>query len=213
MEQKHIIIILLIVVVVLAATIAAMTLQSTNAQKDSKIAIVSNKTLYECDNLTVKLTDLNKTPIKKEFVNVTVVDKDGKVVVNKSIKTDSKGKATFKLGLDAGKYTVNASFEGNENFTGNNTTKKITIKEEEVVEEQVHQPSSGSSQSSSDDGVAEYREFDSWDYAPGMHVQETTYKNGDIEHHYDDGSSDYYDSSAHEWRYKNADGSEGSMSV
>ena len=148
-KNKIIIVILIIVVVILAAAMAAMMLPSLNAQKDSKIAIVSNKTLYEGDNLTVKLTDLNKTPIKKEFVNVTVVDKDGKVVVNKSIKTDSKGKATFKLKLDAGNYTVNASFSGNENFTGNTTSKKITIKEE-VVESQPSQSSSASqSQSSS----------------------------------------------------------------
>ena len=148
-KNKIIIVILIIVVVILAAAMAAMMLPSLNAQKDSKIAIVSNKTLYEGDNLTVKLTDLNKTPIKKEFINVTVADKDGKVVVNKSIKTDSKGKATFKLKLDAGKYTVNASFGGNENFTGNNTTKKITIKEEEVVQEAVQQDSSSQSQSQS----------------------------------------------------------------
>ncbi len=147
-KNKIIIVILIIVAVILAAAMAAMMLPSLNAQKDSKIAITSNKTLYEGDNLTVKLTDLNKTSIKKQFINVTIEDKDGKVVVNKSIKTDSKGKATFKLKLDEGKYTVNASFGGNENFTGNNTTKKITIKEE-VVQEAVQQDSSSQSQSQS----------------------------------------------------------------
>ena len=61
-----------------------------------------------------------------------------------------------------------------------------------VEDEPVHEESSINSYQSSND-VAEYREFDSWDFAPGMHVKETTYKNGDIEHYYDDGSYDYYD--------------------
>ena len=91
METKNIIIVLLvIVVVVLAVILGSMFMPSLNAQKDSKIAIVGNKTLHEGDNLTVKLTDLNKTPIGKGAVNVTVTDKDGKVVVNESVKTNSK---------------------------------------------------------------------------------------------------------------------------
>ncbi len=150
MEDKNIIIVLLvIVVVILAVMFAMMVMPSIHAQKDSKITITGNNTLYVGDDLAVKLTDLNKTPIKKAVVNVTIADKNGKVVVNKSVKTDSKGKAKLDLDLDAGKYTVNATFGGNDNFTANTTTKKITI-EEVVVEEQTsEQPAAESSESSS----------------------------------------------------------------
>jgi hypothetical protein len=127
MESKNIIIILLIVVVILAAAMAVMILSPFDVKADSKITIASNKTLYEGDNLTVKLTDLNKTPIKKEFINVTVVDKDGKVVVNKSIKTDSKGKATFKFTnlIKKGKFKAVVKYSGNRYYK--TLTKKPVI--------------------------------------------------------------------------------------
>ena len=135
METKNIIIVLLVIIVVLLAVmLGSMFMPSLNAQKDSKIAIVSDKTLNVGDNLTVKLTDLNKTPISKGVVNVTVSDKNGKVVVNESVKTNSKGKANVDLDLEPGKYTVNVTFGGNDNFTANSTFKKITI-EEKVAEE------------------------------------------------------------------------------
>ena len=34
------------------------------------------------------------------------------------------------MDLKKGKYTVNVTYGGNENYTGNNTTQKLTIKEE-----------------------------------------------------------------------------------
>ena len=144
MENKNIIIILLILIVVLGVILGAMLLPSFNTQKDSKITITSDKTLYEGDNLTLKLTDLNKTPIKKASVNVSITDKKGKVVVNKTVKTNSKGAAHVKLDLDKGKYTVNVTFGGNENYTGNTTSKNITIKEEEVETEVSSSPSTSS---------------------------------------------------------------------
>ena len=160
MEDKNIIIVLLIIVVViLAAMVAMMVMPSIHAQKDSKITITGNKTLYVGDDLAIKLTDLNKTPIKKAVVNVTITDKNGKVVANKSVKTDSKGKAKLDLDLDAGKYTVNATFGGNDNFTGNTTSKKITI-EEVIVEEQTsEQPAAESSESSTSSQSSEYGSY------------------------------------------------------
>lgn len=134
MDSKNIIIVLLVIIIlILACMVGAMFLPSLNAQKDSKIVITSNSTLYEGDNLTVKLTDLNKTPIEHAFVNVTITDGEGKVVVDESLKTNSKGKANLDMNLGPGKYEVNATFSGNDNYTGNSTTKKITI--EEIVQE------------------------------------------------------------------------------
>ena len=213
MENKNIIIILIIVVVIAVVAAGMMLMQSQNVQKDSKIA-TSGKTFYTGDDLSIILTDLNETPIKKETVNVTVYDKHGKVVVNKSLKTNSEGMAKLKLKLDKGKYKVNVTFEGNDNFTGNSTSKKIEIKEhveESVVEQPVQETSYAEESGSSD--IVNSREYVSQDYAPGLHIKENTYANGDIEHYYEDGSHDYYDSEAHEWRYTNPDGSSGSMYV
>ena len=164
MDNKNIIIALLIIIVVILTAMVAMVLMpSSSAQKDSKVSIACNKTLYVGDDVTVKLTDLNKTPIENAVVKVVVKDKGGDVVVNESLKTNSKGKAKLDLELDAGKYTVNATFDGNENFTGNSTTKKITV-EEIVVEEEVSQPVEESTQSSTSSQPSEYGSYinDEW---------------------------------------------------
>ena len=135
MENKNIVIILVIVVVVLAAVLGAMFLQSANAKEPTKLKITSDKEQYEGGELTIKLTDLNKTPISKQVVNITITNKKGKVVVDDVVKTDKKGKAKLDLDLKKGKYKVNVTYGGNENYTGNNTTQKLTIKEEVVKAE------------------------------------------------------------------------------
>ncbi len=135
MESKNIIIILIVIIVILAAAIGFMVLKPMHAKEPTKIKVDSNKTLYEGDNLSVKLTDLNKTPLSKQKVNITVKDSKGKVVTNKTVKTNSKGKAKLDLNLKKGKYNVSVSYGGNENYTGNNTTQKLMVKEKEKVAE------------------------------------------------------------------------------
>ena len=149
MESKNIIIILVVIIVVLAAAIGFALLNPTNAKEPTKIKITSDKEQYEGGKLSIALTDLNKTPLTKEVVNITVTNNKGKVVVDDVVKTDSKGKAKLDLDLKKGKYTVNVTYDGNENYTGNNTTQKLTIKEE-VVEAET---TSSSSTSDSDDYV------------------------------------------------------------
>ena len=137
MENRNIIIILLVVIVVLAAAIGFMLLNPAHTKAPCKIKITSDKEQYKGGKLSIKLTDLNDTPISKEVVNVTVTDKKGKVVVDDVVKTDSKGKANLDLKLKKGKYKVNVSYGGNENFTGDNATQKLKIKEKKkVVQEQ-----------------------------------------------------------------------------
>lgn len=135
MENKHIIVILVAIVIVLAAAIGFALLNPLNAKEPCKIKITSDKEQYEGGELYILLTDLNKTPIKKDIVNITVKNKKGKVVFDNVVKTDKKGKAKLDLDLKKGKYTVIVSYGGNENYTGNNTTQKLTIKEEVVKAE------------------------------------------------------------------------------
>ena len=88
MENKNIIIILIVIIFILAAAIGFMVVKPMHAKEPTKIKITSNKTLNERDNLSVKLTDLNKTPLSQENVNITIKDSKGKVVVNKTVKTN-----------------------------------------------------------------------------------------------------------------------------
>ena len=133
MENKNIIIILLVIIIILAVAIGFAFLNPTNAKEPTKIKITSDKEQYEGGELSIQLTDLNKTPISKQVVNITITNGKGKVVFDNVEKTDSKGKAKIDLDLKKGKYNVTVSYGGNENYTGNTTTQKLTIKEEEKV--------------------------------------------------------------------------------
>ena len=141
MENKNIIIILIVIIVILAAAIGFTMMNPMHAKEPTKIKITSDKEQDEGGKLSVQLTDLNKTPLSKEIVNITITNGKGKVVVDDVVKTNSKGKASLNLDLKKGKYNVTVSYGGNENYTGNNTTQKLTIKEK-VVEATVEQSSS-----------------------------------------------------------------------
>ena len=129
MESKNIIIILIVIIVILAAAIGFTMMNPMHAKEPTKIKITSDKEQDEGGKLSVQLTDLNKTPLSKEIVNITITNGKGKVVVDDVVKTNSKGKASLNLDLKKGKYNVTVSYGGNENYTGNNTTQKLTIKE------------------------------------------------------------------------------------
>ena len=147
---------LVVIIVVLAAIIGFAVLNPMHAKEPTKIKITSNKTLTEGDNFSLQLTDLNKTALSKQKVNITVKNSKGKVVLNKTVKTNDKGKAKLDLDLKKGKYNVTVSYDGNENYTGNNTTQKLTIKEKDkknVVEEPVIEQSVESSSSSNDNEI------------------------------------------------------------
>ena len=152
MENKNIIIILVAVIIVLAVVAGFMFLQSSNAKEPTKIKITSDKEQYEGGKLKIQLTDLNKTPISKEIVNITITNKKGKVVVDDVVKTNKNGRAKLDLHLKKGKYVVKVSYDGNDNFTGDNATQKLKIKKEKPKEESSSSDSS-ESQSSSDDYV------------------------------------------------------------
>ena len=143
MENKNIIIIMLVIIALLAVVAGAMFLQIANAKEPTAVKITSNKTLYEGEDITLKFTNLNKTPLSKENVKITVKNSKGKVVANKTVKTNGKGNAKLDLDLKKGKYNVTVVYAGNDNFTGSNATQKLTIKEE--VKETVSEPSSSNS--------------------------------------------------------------------
>ena len=75
-------------------------------------------------------------------VNITIKNSKSKVIANKTVKTNDKWIWNWKRE----KYVVLVVYGGNENYTGNNTTQKLTIKEEIVKTD-----SSVSSTASSDE--------------------------------------------------------------
>lgn len=182
MENKHIIIILLIVIVVLAAAIGVVLFNQANAKNPTVVKITSDKKLTEGKDLSIKLTDLSENPINNEIVSVKITDKNGKLVVDDVVKTNSKGNAKLSLDLKKGKYDVAVDYGGNDNYTGDNDTQKLTIKEKEATQTQSQssqsQPSVYAYQS---DGTPMYSqaEVDSYmyyKYGPvNYHIKENRY--------------------------------------
>ena len=132
MENKNIIIILVAIIIILSGAIGFALLNPLNAKEPCKVLITSDKEQYEGGEISIVLAGLNKTPISKEIVNVTITNSKGKVVYDQVVKTNSKGKAKLDLNLKKGIYKVVVAYGGNENYTGNNTTQKLIIKEEVV---------------------------------------------------------------------------------
>ena len=136
MENRNIIIILLVIIVILLAVVlGAILLNSATAKEPTKLKITSDNEQYEDGELSIQLTDLNGTPIPKQIVNITITNDNGEKVVDDVVKTDSNGKASLNLDLNNGDYNVHVSYGGNQNFTGNKTTQKLTIKEAVVETE------------------------------------------------------------------------------
>ena len=109
MENKNIIIILIVIIVILAAAIGFTMFNPMHAKEPTKVKITSDKEQYEGGELSIQLTDLNKTPLSKEVVNITITNSKGEVVFDNVEKTDSKGKAKIDLDLKKGKYNIGQS--------------------------------------------------------------------------------------------------------
>lgn len=149
MESRNIIIVLLVIIaIILAAILGVMFLPSMEAKKDCKLSIEADSTLYEGDNITVKLTAMDGSAIANQKVNITLSGEDG-TGDSYSLFTDSNGEIEIILDEMVGKYVVNCTYGGNGDFEANSTSKNIEIIE--VAAESEPQQSTQESSSSSDD--------------------------------------------------------------
>ena len=141
MDRKYLILTLVVMMVVIAAAIAAVMFNPAEAKEPTQVNITSDSQQYGGGNVSLVLADLSETPISNQLVNVTIADENGNEIVSDDVKTDSKGEANLDLDLDEGRYIVNVTFAGNENYTGCNATQNLTI-EQNVVEAQSSSSSS-----------------------------------------------------------------------
>ena len=134
MDNNKIIIALVIVLVVIVAA-GVLFLNHSHAKIDSRVIVTSNSTLHDGDNFTIRLTDLNNTPIANQRVNITIIDAKGEKNLQ-AVTTDANGVGSLQLnGLTNGVYNMNVSYGGNENYTFCNTTQKLTMAEKVTVSE------------------------------------------------------------------------------
>lgn len=207
MENRNKIIIIGFVIILIA--LVGITFYMFNGQQQqsaTQIKIAGNKTIEEDGTLTVKLSSLNGTGIKHEKINITVIDKKNKEVLKKTVKTNSKGKAKVDLdNISKGKYIVNITFEGNENYSANNTSEKIKIIEKVVETEtettseetQTTESTQQNEEYSDDLGLSQHKASD-WEYtgtsADGEHYSDG--RGGELVMH-EQGQYEYYDGQGH----------------
>ena len=189
--NKYVIIILVSVIIIAIVGVFAFTM---NTHENVKLSILGSE-IEEGGNIHIKLTNLNETPLKGKHVNVSVIDKNGKIVSNKSVKIDSNGKGSFSLkGLSKGKYTVNATFDGDDKYSANNTsnnikiTKKKAVKSTPQVTETSETPQTSTepteNSNSNNDKNPTYEEYTD---ANGDTVHKFNWGGGMTEYDYDDG--------------------------
>ena len=186
MEKKDKIIIATLVIVIIVLVGITIYMFNGHPQQSTQIKVIGNKTIEEDGALNVKLSLLNGTGIKNKKINITIVGKNNKEVLKKTVKTNSKGKANIDLdNISKGTYVVNITFEGDENYSSNTTSQKIKIIEKKVAEttaeptSEVTQTAESTQQNeepADDLGLSQHKASD-WKY-------EGTYADGE---HYSDG--------------------------
>lgn len=199
MENKNIIIILIAIIIVLAAGTCALYFQS-NAKETSCLQITSTPTISEGEWISLRLTDLNKTGLTNEDINIVITDQQNTVVTNSTVKTDTNGIAKLDLALEVGNYTVNVTFNGNENFTANTTSQNLTVREN-IKETDVGSPTYTGSSSGS-----EAKTYQRYSPQYGAYINEYYDSNGDVYVEASDGSSERYDASTGKITHTFADG-------
>lgn len=136
MERNKIIIIAIVAVIAVLLIGLAVVMPGFGKEK-ANVTIKSNDTISQGESIEIELKDVNGTPIENETVNVTLKDENGTEDVKVEVVTDDVGVAEVEVDeeQEAGNYTVECTFEGNDNFTEDTATQEIEIVEEDVFEE------------------------------------------------------------------------------
>lgn len=131
MNIKNLLLVIAIILVVIGTGVFLMAHQA-HPKGDSKIIMITGDNLTEGDNLTVKLTDLNNTPLSGQNLNISIVNGKGQSI-QLNLMTDSKGEISFKLNKTVtGSCAVKVKFGGNDKFNGCNFTENLIINEKVI---------------------------------------------------------------------------------
>ena len=122
-----------LVIVIIALIIGLAVMMQAPTKENVKLTIKNKKVIEEGESIKIQLTDMNGTPIKGQTVNISVTDKEGATDYH-SVVINEKGVGKLKLDKSPGKYTVNCTYGGNENYTANTTNQTLKIKEKPVEE-------------------------------------------------------------------------------
>ncbi|WP_295116145.1 type IV pilin [uncultured Methanobrevibacter sp.] len=151
MENKNIIIFLIVIIVILAAAVGVMFFQQMTKEKSN--LKIPDKTINVGNSLIVSLSDSQGNPITNETIKIKLTNKDG-ITIDEKIKTNSKGKAKFKM-EEKGKYSVECTFDGNNQYSSSSVSGNVSVKKAttELVNEKQTSTTTHSSKYAPDGGI------------------------------------------------------------
>lgn len=134
MDKKEYVIIGIVIIIAIA--VAGIIFSSPNSAKNTQIQILNNGSIGENGTIYIKLTDMEKNSLGDKPIKVSIIDKKGKAVYTKEVKTHVTGMALVKVGnITPDTYTVNVTFNGDANYTSSSVSKKINISSGHVQEQ------------------------------------------------------------------------------
>ena len=142
--------IILVLIAIIAIILVVGGLSLTNAFKqEPKIDIVTNGTVHTNTTFLVKSTASNNTSIANESISIEILDNESNTVIDEEVKTNENGEAAIELtNVSEGNYTVNVTFEGNDEFKESSVEQDL-----EIVEDVVDTISSDDNSTDIDDGA------------------------------------------------------------
>ena len=181
------------VIVIIAAVLASFIFSpSAEDVADSKLDILGNGTIGENGTLDVKLSNGEGIALKDKEILVTVKNSEGKIVLQKSAKTYVNGVANVKIeNVSPGKYDVNVTFGGDENYTASSVVEKLTIAKG-VVEEDTNNDTDTSTvvEDTTTTSSAPTQSTPSYSYSQSSHSSSSSSSSSSDA---DDSSDTYYD--------------------
>lgn len=130
MDKNKIIIIALIVIIIIL-TISIFSIMLHDNKQDSKIIIKANSTIYQGDTIDIVLTDSNNNPLSNKTVIVNISGENN--FNDYMIKTDSRGIGKLKINNTEGNYTINCTFNGDDEYNGNASFKNVIVEIKQAV--------------------------------------------------------------------------------
>ena len=126
MDKKEYVIIGIVIIIAIA--VAGIIFSSPNSAKNTQIQILNNGSIGENGTIYIKLTDMEKNSLGDKPIKVSIIDKKGKAVYTKELKTHVTGMALVKVeNITPDTYTVNVTFNGDANYSSSSVSKKINI--------------------------------------------------------------------------------------
>lgn len=192
MEIKDIIIFAVIIIIV--AFVASFILSPSADAKYTSLEILNKGEFGENSTLYVKLADNDKTALSDKTIHVKILNKKGKTVYDKNVKTHATGVGLAKLeNLTPGEYTVNVTFDGDGNYTGSSISQKIKVvggEVEDIVDnstliDETIQDAIDSGDTSVQTYTPQQQQSSSQSYTPSQQQQQSSQSS-------DSGSSDTY---------------------